>query len=109
RIAMLRREMQDRFGARTVEVPITVTVIAEGAAIIARNGWLPYLARPVQVHLADRSLYTVFERGWVLKPEASRKEINFYCTDNRDGEARLVVVESRRPGDSSAIGTKQIL
>jgi len=59
--------------------------------------------------LADRSLYTVFESGWVLKPEASRKEINFYCTDNRDGEARLVVVESRRPGDSSAIGTKQIL
>jgi len=45
----------------------------------------------------------------VPKPEASRKEVSFYCTDNRDGEARLLVVESRRPGDSSSIETKQIL
>jgi len=109
RIPMLRTEMQNRFGGRTVEVPNADTIIAEGAAIVAANGWLPYLARPVQVHLADKSLYTVFESGWVLKPEVSRKEMNFYCTDNREGKARLVIVESMRPGDSSSVQNKQIL
>lgn len=109
RIPLLRTEMNTRFGARAIDVPNADTIIAEGAAIIAKNDWLPYLARPIQVLLADRSVYTVFESGHVLKPEACRKEINFYCTDNRDGEARLVVAETRRPGDSTSIQTKHIL
>lgn len=109
RIPLLRSEMNVRFGARAVDVPNADTIISEGAAIIAQNDWLPYLARPIQVRLSDGSLYTIFEHGQILKPEVCRKEVSFYCTDNRDGEAHLVVVEPLRPGDNTAIRTKQIL
>jgi hypothetical protein len=33
------------------------------------------------------------DKGWVGKPEVCTKTINFFCTDNRDGEAKLVLVE----------------
>ena len=109
RVPMLRREMSARFGARTVYLPNGDTIIAEGASIIAKNGWQPYLERPIQVRLSDGSLYTVFDHGTVLKPEACQKTIHFYCTDNRDGEARLVLVEPQRTGDSSSIQVKRVL
>ncbi len=109
RIPLLRSEMNVRFGARAVDVPNADTIIAEGGAIIAKNNWLPYLARPLQVRLSDGALYTIFEHGQVLKPEVCHKEVSFYCTDNRDGEARMVIVEGLRPGDNTAIRTKQIL
>lgn len=109
RIPMLRSEMNVRFGARAIDVRNADTIIAEGAAIIAQNDWLPYLARPIQVRLSDGALYTIFERGQILKPEVCRKEVSFYCTDNRDGEAHMVIVESLRPGDTTAVRTVQIL
>jgi molecular chaperone DnaK len=109
KIPMLRREMLARFGPRTIDLPNGDTIIAEGASVVAKNGWLPYLERPIQVRLSDGSLYTVFEQGTVLKREACQKIINFYCTDNRDGEARLVLVEPQRNGDSSSIQVKEVL
>ena len=109
KIPLLTREMLTRFGSRTVELPRGDTVIAEGASVIAKNGWLPYLERPIQIRLSDNSLYTVFEQGTVLKPEACQKTVDFYCTDNRNGEARLVLVEPQRVGDSSSVQVKQVL
>jgi actin-like ATPase involved in cell morphogenesis len=109
RIPALRNEMLARFGRRAVDVPNADTIIAEGASVISYHDWLPYLVRPIQVRLSDGSLYTVFEEGRVLKAPACRKDINFYCTDNRDGEARLVLVEPRRSGDSSSAQMKSLL
>lgn len=109
KIPLLKREMITRFGPRAIDVPNGDTVIAEGASIIAKNGWMPYLVRPIQVRLSDHSLYTVFEEGCILKPEACKKTINFYCTDNRDGEARMVLVEPQRTGDSSSAQVKHVL
>jgi len=109
RIPLLQQHMFELFGPRTVNVTNADTIIAEGAAQISRHGWLPYLARPIQVRLADESLYTVFELGRVLKSEACRKDATFYCTDNRDGEARLVLAETLRPGDSTSLTVKEIL
>lgn len=109
KIPLLQRHMFEMFGPRTVNVSNADTIIAEGAAQISRHGWLPYLSRPIQIRLADESLYTVFDLGHVLKREASRKDVTFYCTDNRDGEARLILAETMRPGDSSSVTVKQIL
>jgi molecular chaperone DnaK len=109
KIPLLKQMMINRFGPRTIDVPNGDTVIAEGASIIAKNGWMPYLVRPIQIRLSDESLYTVFEEGCVLKPEACRRTVNFYCTDNRDGEARMVLVEQQRSGDTSSSQVKHVL
>jgi len=85
------------------------TIIAEGAAIVARNNWMPYLSRDLRVILSDGTPYMVLERGQVLKPEVCSKELQFYCTDPRDGAAKLVIAEQSRLGDSGAISVKEIL
>ena len=103
RIPRIRSEMQRRFGVRVIEVQNGDTIIAEGAAIIAENDWLPFLAKPVQLLLADESFYTVFEERTVLNPVTCQKKITLFCTDNRDGEARLLVAERQRTGDPSSI------
>lgn len=109
KIPMLQHEMLARFGSRAVDLLNGDTVIAEGASVISKNGWLPYLECPIQIRLSDGSLYTIFERGTVLKPESCDKTVNFYCTDNRDGEVRLVLVEPQRFGDSSSVKVKEVL
>jgi molecular chaperone DnaK (HSP70) len=109
RIPALRKEMLARFGRRAIDIPNADTIIAEGASVISYHDWLPYLVRPIQVRLSDGSLYTIFEEGRVLKAAACRKDINFYCTDNRDGEARMVLVEPTRAGDSSSVRVKDVL
>lgn len=109
KIPAVRSEMQKRFGVRVIEVENADTIIAEGAAIVADNNWQPFLSRPVQVLLSDESFYTVFEEETVLNPLTCRKKINMFCTDNRDGEARLVLAERQRRGDATSIRTKKVL
>jgi molecular chaperone DnaK len=108
-IPLVTKEMNDRFGVRAKRVKNADTIIAEGAAIVAKNGWVPELSRDISVILSDGSHYPIFQRGHVLKPEVCSKELSFYCTDNRDGEARLVLGENVRNGDHSAITVKHIL
>jgi molecular chaperone DnaK len=95
RIPLLRREMYKQFGVtKVVEVPNADTVIAEGAAIVSHHNWQPQLARPVCIQLSDDSQYTVFGLDTILNPTTAYKEVQFFCTDNRDGEARLIVTEA---------------
>lgn len=93
RIPFVRREMQERFGSRVIYVPNADTIIAEGAARVDYLGMHPVLARSLGVRLADGAFYELFPAGTVAKPGACEKRINFFCTDNRDGEAKLVLVE----------------
>lgn len=92
-IPYVREEMSRRFRSRVVDAQNSSTIIAEGAAIISANRWRPFLARAIKIELSDGSYYTVFEKGVTMIPESLRKEIRLICTDNREGEARLVVVE----------------
>ena len=69
------------------------TIIAEGAALVDSLGMQPVLARAIGIRLADESFYEVFPEGTVAKPGICQKTINFFCTDNRDGEARFILVE----------------
>lgn len=109
KIPLVRSEMQKRFGVRVIEVENADTIIAEGASIVSYNDWQPFLSRPVQILLSDESFYTAFEEGTPLNPLTCRKKINMFCTDNRDGEARLVLAERLRAGDETSIRTKEVL
>jgi len=92
RIPLLVNEMSKTFGVtKVVELRNADTVIAEGAAIISHNNWQPFLVQPINVQLADQSHYTVFDSGTLLKPDTAKKEVVFFCTDNREGEGRLIV------------------
>jgi len=93
RIPLVQRDMQERFGARLVEVPNADTIIAEGAAIVEARGMFPVLARSIGVRLSDGNIYEILQAGTIAKRDLCRKSVNFFCTDNRDGQARLVVTE----------------
>lgn len=93
RIPKVRKEMHDRFGTRMVQVENADSIIAEGAAIVDAMHLHPVLARPVCIELSDGSQYEVFKAGELAKTEVCSKEIALFCTDNRDGQARLIVKE----------------
>jgi len=93
RIPVVRREMQERFGSRVIYVKNADTIIAEGAARVDYLGMQPVLARSLGVRLADGAFYELLSAGTMAKPGVCEKRINFFCTDNRDGEAKLVLVE----------------
>lgn len=95
RIPMVRKEMQDRFGTKMVQVKNADTIIAEGAAIVDSLGIHPVLARPICIELSNGEHYEIFGTGDVAKPEVCRKEVALFCTDNRDGQARLVIKEGQ--------------
>jgi len=91
RIPLVRDRLRDLFGHRIVEVQNANTIIAEGAAVVDAMGLQPSLARSINVELSDGTLYEIFKEGLVADTNVCRKKINFFCTDNRDGEAKLVI------------------
>lgn len=93
RIPLVQREMQERFGSRITHVKNADTIIAEGAALVDYMGMHPVLARSIGVRLSNGSFYELFPAGTMAKAGICEKTINFFCTDNRDGEAKLVLVE----------------
>jgi molecular chaperone DnaK len=93
KIPLVQREMEERFGAHIVAIPNADTIIAEGAALVDFLGMHPVLARSFGVRLSDGAFYEIFKAGTLAKPEICAKTIHFFCTDNRDGEAKLVLVE----------------
>jgi molecular chaperone DnaK len=97
RIPTIRKEMHDRFGTTMVHVKNADSVIAEGAAVVDAMNLHPVLARPICVELSDGSHYEVFKAGEIAKREICSKEVAFFCTDNRDGQARLIVKEGTGP------------
>jgi molecular chaperone DnaK len=107
-IPMLREEMWRRFATRAIPVPRTQSVIAEGAAAIAYHGYRPFLARPVQLLLSDGTPYPVFDVD-TLVPITAERDLTLFCTDNRDGEARLVLAEQARMYDRSSIRQHVVL
>lgn len=106
-IPLLRKAMRDLFGTRAVSVQNSQSVIAEGAAAVAFYGYQPVLSRPVKLMLSDGSALEVFDRDTLLP--AATKDVTLFCTDNRDGEARLIVAQERRPGDRTTLFQQAVL
>jgi molecular chaperone DnaK (HSP70) len=91
RIPLVRQKLREMFGYRIVEIENANTIIAEGAAIVDTEGLQPILARSLNLELSDKTLYEVFSAGFIADPNVCHKKLNFFCVDNRDGEAKLVL------------------
>lgn len=109
RMPLVRDRLRELFSHRIVEIEQADTVIAEGAAVIDALNLQPMLSRSVCVELADDSLYPVFIEGELAVPDLCKKTLSFYCTDNRDGEAKLILKDSSNGYRSSKPALKQIL
>jgi molecular chaperone DnaK (HSP70) len=92
-IPMVRKDLEERFGARLEVVKNADTIIAEGAAIVDALGMFPILAHSIGIRLSDDSDYEIFPAGTVAKPGICKRTVHFFCTDNRNGDARLVITE----------------
>jgi molecular chaperone DnaK (HSP70) len=94
RIASVQEAMRSIFGSRLIQISNADSIIAEGAAIVDSLNLKPVFASHISVELSDRSLYRVFKKGEVALAGQLLRPLTFYCTDNRDGKANLVVVEN---------------
>jgi len=109
RIPLLHKYLREKFGARMHEVARADAIIAEGAATIDALGLQPVLARSVNVELSDGSLYEIFKAGEIASPDICHKQVNFFCTDNRDGQAKLVIKEIAGRKSSARTLTNEVL
>ncbi|MFI5253469.1 MAG: Hsp70 family protein [Bacteroidota bacterium] len=94
KIPYVQDKLREIFGHRVVEVNNPDTIISEGASIISAEGLQPTLSRAIDVELSDKSYYTIFSEGEIASSAVMKKNICFYCTDNRDGEGKLVIAET---------------
>jgi len=90
-IPLVQQRIRERFGYTVVNVKNADSIIAEGAAIADALGLGLVFTDSVAIELSDGTHHDVFKAGEPAKPEACNKTLNLFCTDNRDGVARLIV------------------
>jgi molecular chaperone DnaK len=109
RISLIRTRLREIFGHRLVDVKNANTIIAEGAAIIDALGLHPVLSRSISVELSDGTFYEIFKSGIPATSTTCNKKLNFYCTDNRDGYANLIITDELDNMGSVGRQTKEII
>ena len=90
-IPLVQQEMRERFGHTIVSIPDADSIIAEGAAIADAYGMHAAFADTIALELSDGTYHPVFRKGEVALPSACSRTLNLFCTDNRDGQARLIL------------------
>ena len=93
-IPAVKDRLIEKFGQRVAEVKNADLAIAQGAAVIAEMGWLPFLTKDIQIALSDGSVWPIFEHDMpiaVQKPARNSEE--FYCVDSRMKRAKVIVCE----------------
>lgn len=108
-IPAVKQELQRHFGSRLVTSTQPGTAISKGTAFISHHHLRASLAENLGTVLSDGSFLPVFLEAEQIAPqqEAQRSQ-RFFCTDNRDGVALLVVAsETGLPG--SLRQTRKIL
>jgi len=108
-IPLVRQHLRELFGHRIVEIGNANTIIAEGAAIVDAEGLQPVLARSLNIELSDGTLYEIFKPRTLADPNVCHKKVNFFCTDNRDGVAKLVIKELAGRIDANRPLMKRVL
>ena len=93
-IPAVQDRLREKFDARVENVQNADLVIAQGAAVIAEMGWLPFLTKDTLVELSDGSYWPIFESGMpiAVKEPAQNSEI-FTCVDQRLKRAKVIVCE----------------
>ena len=93
-IPAVKDRLIEKFGHRVEEVRGAELAIAQGAAVIAEMGWLPFLTKDIQIALSDGSFWPIFEHGEPVSPDkAPPKTEEFYCVDSRSKRAKIIVCE----------------
>lgn len=93
-IPAVKARLNEKFGQRVAEVKNADLAIAQGAAVIAEMGWLPFLTKDIQIALSDGSFWPIFEHDTpiaVHKPAHNSEE--FCCVDSRNKRAKVIVCE----------------
>lgn len=91
-VPAVQRRLHESFGPLRVQIPDgTATLIAEGAAWIAADGAGLRLAKDVELLLARDSYLTVIRAGTGMPKEGEVRleTVHLYCTDPRDGVAKV--------------------
>ncbi len=91
-IPVIQKKLKEKFGHRVEMVKDADLVIAQGAAVVAEYGWLPFLTKDIQVELSDNSYWALFEHGMpiAIDKEAQASEM-FTCVDQRKGYAKIII------------------
>lgn len=90
-IPLVQREMRERFGHTIVTIPDADSIIAEGAAIADAYGMHSAFADTIALELSDGTYHSIFRKGELAIPSTCSRSLNLFCTDNRDGQARIIL------------------
>jgi molecular chaperone DnaK len=90
-IPIVQSEMRKKFGHAVINVDNASSLIAEGAAVVDALNLRPVFATSVGIELSDGNPIDIFKRGDLADPSFCKQAVNLFCTDNRDGLARLIV------------------
>lgn len=93
-IPAVQERLREKFGARVEKVQNADLLIAQGAAVIAEMGWLPFLTKDTLIELSDGSFWPIYENGTPIAAQgtASREDV-FSCVDQRKKIAKVIVCE----------------
>lgn len=97
----VRRRLHELFGPERVEIPDgTATLIAEGAAWTASDRIGLHLAKNVELLLARNSYLPLVKARSAMPREGEtlKRAFHLYCTDPRDGVAKLQICSPQRIG-----------
>lgn len=93
-IPAVKARLIEKFGQRVAEVQNADLAIAQGAAVIAEMGWLPYLTKDIQIALSDGSFWPIFEHDMPIAVQKSAyNSEEFICVDSRMKRAKVIVCE----------------
>ena len=90
-IPLVQEQLRERFGHSIVTVKDADSIIAEGAAFADAYGMRAAFADTVAIELSDGTYHSIFRKGDLAIPSTCWKTLNLFCTDNRDGQARLIL------------------
>ena len=91
-IPSIQDKLREKFGHRVETIDNADLVIAQGAAVVAELGWLPFLTKDIQIELCDDSYYALFENGRPIASDIETvKNETFICTDQRNSIAKVIV------------------
>ena len=91
-IPAIQQKLKEKFGHRVEMVKNADLVIAQGAAVVAEYGWLPFLTKDIQVELSDNSYWALFEHNMPLATDKEAKASEtFTCVDQRKGYAKIII------------------
>lgn len=93
-IPAVKARLNEKFGQRVAEVKNADLAIAQGAAVIAEMGWLPFLTKDIQIALSDGSFWPIFEHDMPIAVHKSAyNSEEFCCVDSRNKRAKIIVCE----------------